>query len=45
VEILRETDYEKLEIFGHYSSRELQQPARYIDLNDKNNPITQLLDS
>lgn len=28
----------------HYSSREKQQPIRYIDLNDKDNPLSKLLD-
>lgn len=37
--------YSLFDIFGHYSNRKHHQPARYIDLNDKNNPISQLLDS
>jgi hypothetical protein len=43
VEILRETNYEKLGIFGHYSSREFQQPARYVDLSVDNNELDKIL--
>jgi len=40
--LIPETNYK--DIFGHYSSRKLQQPRRFVDLSDKDNPISKLLD-
>ena len=40
--LIPETNYK--DIFGHYSSRKLQQPHRFVDLSDKDNPISKLLD-
>lgn len=44
VEILDETDYIKLGIFGHYSNREFGQPTRYIDLSKDNNELDKIID-
>jgi hypothetical protein len=41
LEILGQTNYK--DVFGHYSSRELEQPARYIDLSGDDNEFDKIL--
>lgn len=41
LEILGQTNYK--DVFGHYSSRELEQPARYIDLSGDDNELDKIL--
>lgn len=43
MEILDETNYIKLGIFGHYSNREFEQPAKYVDLSVDNNELNKIL--
>ena len=44
LELLRETSCEELDIFGHYSRREFDQPTRYVDLSTSNNELDKILD-
>lgn len=43
LDVVQETSLEELDLFGHFSSRETGQPARYVDLNVENNELDKIL--